>query len=1006
MFRGAERGVHFFGEASRALSTQFLWFTRQMRNVSHVIRKLQPNRAVATVRVFLIILLVLRLQNLLCEARAGKVVYRIDASLDTTTNTISATQRVMYTHAGRPVQEVVFNLMPNYLDASRVRKNLQHAEFFVDPTEAFFASDADFGRIQIERVFMAGEQVSYTLRAGMMMVDLPAPLHQGETVEMELEFRYYYPKVDFGYTIPMNRRNVYYDWFPQVAPFDERKGWLQELWNPRCDFEVRMTLPESLVAVFPGKSVATAKGNGLVTHTLLVRDVPTFAFVISRDYRMLSKQIGTVRVNYYYLPYATEEEKVRESIGYLPAEKFHNAAMEILTFFEQYLSEYPYQELNICEVYDFRALGGAAGAGAAFPGIVAVNRFLAGFDLIGDAYESILAHEIAHQWFGVSLLSDHRNGELMISESFAMNLQALYMESKYGRRNYYLANLPEKQFKDSSGNTVLRTAQILIPPIIEDDYYRMQYYNFSLLNEEQPLTNSDALDNSVSKINGNFYIKGHYLLSMLRDLVGDTTYQQTIRVFYAENRLSVTSIDQFLSTLERIHGDRLTWFFTQWFDGQRRCDYEVKGVDVKQVEAGYNNTIRLRRNEEVTMPFEYELILANGKRIRQRTSGTFVDTTIVAMTESPVDDVLIDPEKRILDSNDQNNRWKQKILVKPLINPFDLSQSMMNPFDFTLDQLNYWGYPSYDATDKLTFSLRFSLNRFPFIIQSPEDAGSLSSIGGSTTYLFRTNRFAYTLDVRKLVPFPTRNSYVQANMSYKERLLDVGATVTTIVTDDPFSSWFTSYSVAARHTNLKETSYYPLDRWERGIDNTLGFTLKVSRRISDWFPIQGFHAGLQLTKGLRIWGGAYSYLKTKANVEYYIPLAKKTVLALNVVGGTIVGSSPKQALFELGRDGNMKASTVSFQRSAKLLSLNLETRFLSGSLLHTATFLNLAVHDPGRLTKGQLNSLFGDLGVSVNVLGNSPFAVGFYVPLWSSTPAGGRWRIDGVAVKLGRIFEP
>lgn len=939
-------------------------------------------------------------QSVLANENAD-VVYRINASLDTTRNVLTASQKVTYKHSvDRPVSELVFNLMPNFLDKSRMEKNLRHADFFTNPTEAIFVGEKNLGRIAIIAVKLGDDSISYRVESGLLTIPLPSMLKQGISLEVEIQFEYFYPSVDFAYTMPMSRKNVFYDWFPQLAYLDETRGWIREMWRPNCDFDVTLRIPARYAVIGGGNLVEDVQ---MQTYDFSLRSSPTFAFILLDKYKVLTRQAGDITVRYYHFPYPQDGKKAREALGYLPAERFLDLSVEIVRFFSDYIGSYPYSKLDICEVDDFGSLFLAAGT--AFPSLVAINRSLLPMEVLGDGYESLLAHEIAHQWFGISIVSDYNQGDILLSESLAMNAEVLYMEHKYGIRKNYLANLPDKSFKTEPVRSVFKAFQVFIPQIREDDFFRSQYYAQSSVAVQDSLTNPHAVENSITKINANYYIKGHYVFQMLRFVLGDSVYKDILTTYYERHRFKTASMNEFIAIAEEVSNQSLNWFFEQWLGSKKHCDYELESVETKKTANGYFHKIRISRKEEIIMPFDYELYLSGGKKVRQRVWGDFRDTTLTVFTNEPLENVIIDPDKKILETSEYNNYHKKNIIIKPLINPFDITKTMYDPFDRTSYQINYWMFPWYDNTDRFTFSIRSSVNRYPWFVNSPEATSSVLSLSGGVTHLSKTGSLAYDLDFTSYAGFPLRNSYIDGRFAFKEQLLESSIGITSVLTDDPFSSYFTAISISARRNSLGDQSYYSPLQWEQGVNNSLNVTVKLSRRLSDWFPVKGFFAGVQFQTGLEAFDGSYSYQKYKVNFEYYLPLISKTTLAINVFGGKLYGHAPVQELFRFGRDGNIRSSEIQDRFSAEIVGVNAELRYSLNPLFHSSVFLNLLGQDFDRVREKHYGFPINEAGISLNLLGSSPISIGIYFPLWGNTFEGSPWRLKGVSIQVGRIFS-
>lgn len=158
--------------------------------------------------------------------------------------------------------------------------------------------------------------------------------------------------------------------------------------------------------------------------------------------------------------------------------------------------------------------------------------------------ESLMAHELAHQWFGDKVTCASWQ-DIWLNEGFATHLASMYMEQNYpaaiiNNRKAEIANI-----------TSVPDGSVWV-----DD------------------------TTNVSRIfNGRLsYLKGSHLLYMLRWILGDTIFLESIRQYHNDAKLSYgfANTDDLKKHLEKASGKDLTYFFKQWFYGQGYPSYNVQ----------------------------------------------------------------------------------------------------------------------------------------------------------------------------------------------------------------------------------------------------------------------------------------------------------------------------------------------------------------------------------------------------------------------------------------------
>lgn len=200
----------------------------------------------------------------------------------------------------------------------------------------------------------------------------------------------------------------------------------------------------------------------------------------------------------------------------------YSAAPAILKFLSDYIGPYPYNKL--ANVQSKTIFGGMENASAIFYYEESAEE--------NRSMEGLLAHEIAHQWFG-DMASEKSFPHLWLSEGFATYMEMMYMESRFG------IDTLNKELKDA----------------------RKRVIGFAK-RSERPIV--DSVSPLMNLLNANSYQKGGWVLHMLRRDIGDSLFHLFIKTYYDRYKGKNADTNDLLKIAEEVSHKDLHQFFTQW----------------------------------------------------------------------------------------------------------------------------------------------------------------------------------------------------------------------------------------------------------------------------------------------------------------------------------------------------------------------------------------------------------------------------------------------------------
>jgi len=231
---------------------------------------------------------------------------------------------------------------------------------------------------------------------------------------------------------------------------------------------------------------------------------------------------------------------------------------------------------------------------------------------------TVIAHEIAHQWFGDSV-TESTWSDLWLSEGFATYFAGLFVQRYEGEEAF------QQYMKDASRRVF--------------DYEK---------EHRTPIFDRDT-ENLMSLLNPNNYEKGAWVLHMLRESLGDALFFQGIRTYYNSHAQANASTEDLRSAFEKVCGKNLRGFFARWVYDSGHPQYELQWYWLGSKELRMVLTQRQAGNAFAD-PVPVTITTAHGKRdVVLKPSGKLLIDR-VPLKEKPIS-VEVDPRNVLLDES-------------------------------------------------------------------------------------------------------------------------------------------------------------------------------------------------------------------------------------------------------------------------------------------------------------------------------------------------------------------
>ncbi len=364
-----------------------------------------------------------------------------------------------------------------------------------------------------------GRDLDYTYLQNKLVVRFPKPVKERE--DLVIEYRKEGP-----------RRGLYF-WGPTSwAPKREWQMWSQgedeeaRHWipchdapNEKMTTEMVVTVPSKYTAISNGSlQSSTRKGRNTVWHYL--ESVPHTSYLISLVIGVFNKiedDLDGLPVEYFVEP--GREEEAERSFGKTPA---------MIQYFAELLEcPFPYEKYAQVVVRHF-IFGGMENTSATTQTDGTLHDKKAALDVSSD---SLVSHELAHQWFGDLLTCKHW-AHAWLNEGFATYFECLWREHA-------------ESFEEFEQNLIEDA----------DDYFDEGYLR-AIVNHKFAYP--------IQLFDNHLYPKGGWVLHMLRRHVGDDLFWKALRLYVRRHAASTVETIDLMRAFEDATGKNLEAFFHQW----------------------------------------------------------------------------------------------------------------------------------------------------------------------------------------------------------------------------------------------------------------------------------------------------------------------------------------------------------------------------------------------------------------------------------------------------------
>ena len=407
------------------------------------------------------------------------------------------------------------------LEQKKVIGDVTHTLTILRDTERITFDSAG---LQIQSVTLNKAAATFETSEDKLRIALPKPAKPGEKFTVEIKYE------------GKPTKGLYFILPDKDYPHRPKQVWTQgesedtryylptyDYPNDRLTTETILTVPAEWLTVSNGKLISvTDAGSGLKTWTWR-ESQPSSTYlitVVAGEFAEAKDSWRNIPVDYY----APKDRGDRLAVNY-------GRTPAMIDLFSKKLGvDYPWEKYAQAMVDDFVA-GGMENSSAT----TNASSSLRHPKLVPEYPEDedpLISHELAHQWFG-DLVTCKDWGNIWLNEGFATFMESVWTEAHYGK------DFADYERWEASRHWIAMQG-LYSKPIVRHDF-----------------------DDS-SEFDENVYVKGGWVLYMLRHQLGEDAFYAGLKHYLEVNRGKNVVTADLTKAIEEATHTNVDQFFSQW----------------------------------------------------------------------------------------------------------------------------------------------------------------------------------------------------------------------------------------------------------------------------------------------------------------------------------------------------------------------------------------------------------------------------------------------------------
>jgi Peptidase family M1 domain len=595
--------------------------------------------------------------------------YTIEVTLDDKNHFLHGHETFVYTNHSRDTMDVLYiHLWPNaYKNAKSAlaKQKMSRGDFFL-----LYAGESDRGYIDSLAFNVDGIDVEMQPHKGfedIVIINLPKSIGPGQHVVVSTPFRVKLPSGSISRLGHIGESYQITQWYPKPAVYD-LDGWHEmpylnqgEFYSEFGSFDVKITLPSNYtvgatgdlqtreeldrmdsLARLPLQKNVARDASGNLQYPESSSRIKTLHYKQQNvhDFGWFADKTWNVRKGEATLPHS--KRKVTTWALFTPSEAaiWEKSALQAINdglyYYSLWSGDYPY---NQCTAVDGTI---SAGGGMEYPNVTVIGN--SGSE---SALQTVIIHEVGHNWFYGILGSNERDNAWM-DEGI----------NSFFETRTILATNPDKQKLDISIQGIdidkaLSISDLSYQYITEELAYLITARNYA----DQPM---QLPSDYFSDINYGaiVYKKSALAFNYLMNYLGEEMMNACMAAYFEEWKFKHPQPENLQAVFERVSNKDLSWFFDRLINTKERVEYKLIRAKFDAANGKSPNQIRVKvkNNGEIAGPFSVDVVRDGALITRKWFDGIQqLSTRVVEMDGQKGDDIKINNAFGIPEYKRSNN---------------------------------------------------------------------------------------------------------------------------------------------------------------------------------------------------------------------------------------------------------------------------------------------------------------------------------------------------------------